>query len=240
MYNIKLPNFEGPFDLLLFFIKRDELNIYDIPISYITEEFLSYIRLMQYFDLELAGEFILMAANLMYIKAQMLLPISKEDNEEEIEDPRTNLVQKLLEYTKYKEAALSLKQMQEEQKYFSYRKLFDADIALIEQNTNYKNATLFDLISALRKSIERSKTKEIIHEVEIRNVSLEDRVNLILKVLSKKKRISFYDVIEGDSKIYIVVTFLAVLDLLKNNLISVFQDDFEDFIIIEQQPNESK
>lgn len=236
MYKIKLPNFEGPFDLLLYFIKRDELNIYDIPISHITEEFLNYIRIMQYFDLELAGEFILMAANLMYIKTQMLLPVTKDDNEEEIEDPRTNLVQRLLEYKKYKEAAVELREMSEDQKYVLYRKIFDGDIAIIEENTNYKNANLFDLIAALRKAIERNNKVEISHEVQIINVTIEDRSIHILTLLNTKKRINFGDVIKGVSRLHIVVTFLAILDLIRNNKIMVFQEDnLDDFLIIEPQ-----
>lgn len=236
MYKIKLPNFEGPFDLLLYFIKRDELNIYDIPISHITEEFLTYIRIMQYFDLELAGEFILMAANLMYIKTQMLLPITKDDNEEEIEDPRTNLVQRLLEYKKYKEVAIELREMSEDQKYVLYRKLFDGDISIIEEKTNYKNANLFDLIGALKKAIERNNKVEISHEVKIFNVTIEDRSSHILTLLDKKKRINFADTIKGVGRMYVVVTFLAILDLIRNNKIMVFQEDnFDDFLIIEPQ-----
>ncbi|MFP4528160.1 MAG: segregation and condensation protein A, partial [Candidatus Kapaibacterium sp.] len=127
MYNIKLPNFEGPFDLLLYFIKRDEINIYDIPIARITEEFLNYIRLMKIFDLELAGEFVLMAANLMYIKTQMLLPRYKDEEGEEIEDPRTQLVQRLLEYKQFKEASGEMAEMAEEQRYVYYREVFEAD-----------------------------------------------------------------------------------------------------------------
>ena len=98
MYKIKLPVFEGPFDLLLYFIKRDELNIYDIPISKITEEFLEYIRIIKLMDLDLAGEFIVMASTLMQIKSQMLLPRLQDSNGETIDDPRTELVQKLIEY----------------------------------------------------------------------------------------------------------------------------------------------
>ncbi len=236
MYKIKLPNFEGPFDLLLYFIKRDELNIYDIPISHISEEFLNYLRIMQYFDLELAGEFILMAANLMYIKTQMLLPITKDDNEEEIEDPRTNLVQRLLEYKKYKEAAIELREMSEDQKYVLYRRVFDGDIAIVEENTNYKNATLFDLIGALKKAIERNNKVEINHEVQIINVTVEERSAHIMSILHKKKRISFFDTVKDVSKLHIVVTFLAILDLIRNNMIMVFQEDnFDDFLIIEPQ-----
>jgi len=236
MYKIKLPNFEGPFDLLLYFIKRDELNIYDIPITEITEEFLKYIRLMQYFDLELAGEFILMAATLMYIKAQLLLPVTKDDNEEEIEDPRTNLVQRLLEYRKYKEAAIELREMSEDQKYIYYRKMFEGDISVVENITTYKNATLFDLLNALKKAVERSSKVEFKHEVEILNISIDEKSELILALLSKRKRINFVDAIAGNTKMHIVVTFLAILELIRSNQIIVFQEDnFDDFLIIEPQ-----
>ena len=236
MYKIKLPNFEGPFDLLLYFIKRDELNIYDIPITEITEEFLKYIRLMQYFDLELAGEFILMAATLMYIKAQLLLPVTKDDNEEEIEDPRTNLVQRLLEYKKYKEAAIELREMSEDQKYIYYRKMFEGDISVVENITTYKNATLFDLLNALKKAVERSSKVEFKHEVEILNISIDEKSELILALLSKRKRINFVDAIAGNTKMHIVVTFLAILELIRSNQIIVFQEDnFDDFLIIEPQ-----
>ncbi|MCL5991067.1 MAG: segregation/condensation protein A, partial [Bacteroidetes bacterium] len=118
MYKLKLPNFEGPFDLLLYFIKKDEINIYDIPIARITEEFLKYIRLMSLFDLELAGEFLVMAANLMYIKSQLLLPRESSGDGVDIEDPRTLLVQRLIEYKQIKEAARDLSMMAEDSRYY--------------------------------------------------------------------------------------------------------------------------
>ena len=241
MYKIKLPNFEGPFDLLLYFIKRDELNIYDIPISKITEEFLSYIRLIKYFDLELAGEFILMAATLMYIKAQLLLPATKDDNEEEIEDPRTGLVQKLLEYKKFKEAAADLKVMAENQKYVYYRHLFDADRALIENTAPYRNATLFDLLNAFKKAVERNSKNNFNHEVKILNVTIEEKSSMILEQLSKMKRINFSDITMALTRIHIVVTFLAILELMRSRKIYIFQDEnFDEIIITEPQTNNSE
>ncbi|MFM8437277.1 MAG: segregation and condensation protein A, partial [Candidatus Kapaibacterium sp.] len=128
-YTVKLPNFEGPLDLLLFFIKRDELDIYDIPIGKITREFLEYIRLMQLFDLELAGEFLVMASTLMQIKVRMLLPKEVDEKGEEVpgDDPRAELVQQLLQYSQYKEVSREFSEREEAQRYVYYRQMFDAD-----------------------------------------------------------------------------------------------------------------
>jgi len=234
MYKIKLPNFEGPFDLLLYFIKRDEINIYDIPISKITQEFLEYIKIMKFFDLELAGEFILMAATLMYIKSQMLLPINKDENEEAVEDPRNNLVQKLIEYKKFKEAAIELKERLEPNRYIFYRSYFESDKLIKESVSNYKNATLFDLINAFKKALDRKKLNEISHEVEIINLSVDEKSKEIVKLIKNKKRIKFSDLIINLPKIHIVITFLALLELIKLKTIYVFQEnDFDDIIIVE-------
>lgn len=237
MYKLKLPNFEGPFDLLLYFIKRDELNIYDIPIAKITGEFLKYIRMMQYFDLELAGEFIVMATTLMYIKTQMLLP--REDAEEgsEAEDPRTQLVQRLLEYKKFKEAAYNLQEMEDSQKYVYYRRYFEADRENAEEagKNNYANAGLFDLIKAFQKAIAKKNAEpEKQHVVNLFPVSVEERSAQLMKALIKKKRIIFSEYLKTATKPVIVVTFLAILDLIRRRKIYVSQDEvFEDIIISE-------
>lgn len=237
MYRIKLPNFEGPFDLLLYFIHRDELNIYDIPISKITEEFLSYIKLMQQFDIELAGEFIVMASTLMYIKSQMLLPRPKTDeNGEEIEDPRTELVERLLEYKQIKESAGELRDMHNEQKYHFYRNIFDADINKITNASNYKNATLFDLIKAFQKLSDRQKEKNLRHIIDVESTSVDEKSKLILDMLNKKKRLSFYGIVNLKVKIDVVITFLSLLDLIRHNKIFIFQKSNFDDIVIAQKP----
>lgn len=233
MYKIVLPNFEGPFDLLLYFIKRDELNIYDIPISRITEEFLSYIKMMQYFDLELAGEFILMASSLMYIKAQMLLPRANNDDELEIEDPRTGLVRKLLEYKVYKDAAKDLGDLAENNKYVYYRNIFDSDRNLLENMASYKNANLFDLINAFRTAMQKAATQEPQHIVQLESLTVEEKSDMILKVLSSYKRISFFELTNNIDRSHIIVTFLAILELMKYQKIWISQDEnFTDIIII--------
>lgn len=233
MYKIVLPNFEGPFDLLLYFIKRDELNIYDIPISRISEEFLNYIKIMQHFDLELAGEFILMASTLMYIKAQMLLPRPKNEEGNEIEDPRTGLVRKLLEYKLFKDASEDLSTLAESNKYVFYRNIFEADRNLIESTASYKNASLFDLINAFRVALNKVEPVIPQHIVELENITVEEKAEMIIMVLTSKKRISFFELTSSINRAHIIVTFLAILELMKYQKIWISQDEnFTDIIIM--------
>ncbi|ROL62030.1 segregation/condensation protein A [Bacteroidetes/Chlorobi group bacterium ChocPot_Mid] len=240
MYKIRLPNFEGPFDLLLYFIKRDELNIYDIPIAKITEEYLKYIRLMRFFDLELAGEFLVMVTTLMYIKAQMLLPKAINENGEEIEDPRTILVQKLIEYKQFKEASFDLQSMAENQKYVYYRKLF-AESSPQSENPDdvyYENSTLFDLLKAFKIAIERSQGVITEHIVNIKKVSIAEKASLILQTLKINKRLSFFNLVKNENRSNILITFLAILEMIKDKLIFIVQDShFEDIVIIERPDN---
>ena len=167
--------------MLLYFIKRDELDIYDIPISRITEEFLNYVRLMQMLDLELAGEFLVMAANLMLIKIQMLLPKDNDTETGEAEDPRTNLVNQLIEYKQMKEAAKEMSVISEEQKFVLYRKLFDEDrkLAKDSREPQYKESNVFDLLAALRKAIKRSEVNLKPHIIERNVISDEECSNFI-------------------------------------------------------------
>ncbi len=230
MYKIKLPNFEGPFDLLLYFIKKEEVNIYDIPIARIAEEFLSYIRLMQYFDLELASEFILMAANLMYIKSQMLLPRQKEDGVEDLDDPRKQLIQRLLEYQQIKDGARNIAESYENQKYTFYRTLFEADKEEYEEDT-YKNTTIFDLMTAFKKAIEKAKGDPP-HTVDMNTVSVEESMSALMDIVKSKKKVTFYNFVRNLDKMNIVATFLAILNLLKDNMIFIRQsNDFGDIVI---------
>ena len=237
MYKIKLPNFEGPFDLLLYFIQRDELNIYDIPISKITEEFLTYIKIMQQFDIELAGEFIVMSSHLMYIKTQMLLPRPKTDEEgEEIEDPRTELVEQLLEYKQIKEAAEDINELHQEQRYTYYRQLFDADLNRSESIAEYSNAGLFDLIKAFNRVIDRNKEKNLKHVVDVEPITIEDKSKEIISQLNAKKRLSFFRLVDNVVKIEIIVTFLSLLELIKQKRIFIFQkDNFDDIVIAQKE-----
>ena len=239
MYKIILPNFEGPFDLLLYFIKRDELNIYDIPIARISEEFLKYIKVMQYFDLELAGEFLVMAATLMYIKTQMLLPKPEDEENGEAEDPRTQLVQQLIEYKKFKYASKELSELADDNRYSYYRQLFDEDVKLAANSNGgyYRNTTLFDLLKALKKIIDRNnETQEFQHIVPLITYTVEEKSKLILDAIKLNKRISFFKLVQGEAKISIIVSFLAILELIKKRNIFIIQDVLFDDILICENP----
>lgn len=236
LYKIRLPNFEGPFDLLLYFIKRDEINIYDIPIAKITQEFLNYIKLMQYFDLELAGEFILMASNLMYVKAQMLLPRPKSEDADDIEDPRNLLVERLLEYKQIKEGSAEIKTLEENERYRYYRELFNADLRLVDDTENYKNTNLFGLLKAFKKALERNNIEEVDHHINFEPVTIEEKTELILNKLRIKPRLSFFEITNELTRRDLVVTFLAILEMIKNKKIIIIQkDNFADILISANQ-----
>jgi segregation and condensation protein A len=223
MYKIKLPNFEGPFDLLLYFIKKDELNIYDIPIAKITKEFLNYIRLMKFFDIELAGEFVFMSANLMYIKSQMMLPRPEDDGSEDYDDPRTQLVERLLEYKQIKDGAQKIENCYEDNRYNYYRHLFDAQ-QQVACGEVYKNTTLFDLMRAFQKALDRNKP-EPTHKIEFSQYTIEEKMQQIILYLKNNKKTTFANYIDGYDKIHIVVTFLAILNLLRDNMILLKQPE---------------
>jgi len=233
MYKIKLDQFEGPLDLLLFFIKRDELNIYDIPISQITSEFLEYVNLIKLMDLEVAGDFILMASTLMHIKVRMLLPREVDERGEEI-DPRAELIRALLEYKKYKEVAEDLTFFESNQRKLSSRGSFSADAieAPPEFEILLKNVSIYDLAKAFKKALEGIKPLAI-HEIQKINVSIDEQIQYILNRVSEKGEIHFLSLVHGmKEKIRIVITFVALLELTKMAKIGLRgSKKFNDFII---------
>lgn len=228
MYRVQLKNFEGPLDLLLFFIKRDELDIYDIPISYITGEYLEYIQLMEELDLDVASEFILMASMLMSIKAKMMLPREESETDEIDEsDPRYELVQKLLEYKRYKEMSLKMADLDEEARKRYLRGYPEAD-DVEKQATGeaLKDVTLFDLISAFRKVLTDMERKRIVHKVDKIEASIEEQSEFVINVLSAKGRQSFRQICaEITNRVVLVVTFLAVLEMIKEQQINLFIEE---------------
>jgi len=234
LYKVKLETFEGPLDLLLFFIKRDELNIYDIPISRITKEFLDYVNLMKLLDLEVAGDFILMASTLMHIKVRMLLP-HEVDEKGEVIDPRMELIQALLEYKRYKEVSEELSFMETNQRRISYRGNFSADekIAPPEYDILLKNVTVFDLAKCFKKAIEGIK-KVVVHEIKKIPISIEDQINFIITKLEAEKQLHFLSLVNDmREKIRIVITFIALLELAKMGRIRIKEtSDFNDFVLL--------
>lgn len=234
-YVISIANFEGPLDLLLFFIKRDELDIYDIPIARITEEFLSYTQALQALDLEQAGEFIVMAATLMQIKAKMLLPkMERGPDDEEEEDPRAELVRRLLEYKQYKEVAENLRVKEDEQRFVYYRQFFKADEKIIAVETPedaLKNVTLFDLLTAFKRALDRAP-KRTVHEVEQISYTVEEQTEYILTLFAHRSQVTFFELVGRIERVGIIVTFLALLELIKNKFVAFHQDDtFEDILL---------
>ncbi|MGK9475898.1 segregation and condensation protein A [Melioribacter sp. OK-6-Me] len=233
MYKIKLTQFEGPLDLLLFFIKRDELNIYDIPISKITKDFMDYLKMLQQLDLEIAGDFILMAATLMQIKVKMLLPKEVDEKGEEI-DPRADLVKALLEYKRYKEMTEEFSFMESNMRNYSFRSNFEYDEKEKSANLDVllKNISIYDLIKAFKKVIE-SKKEEPVHEIKKWNVTIEEQIDYIEKKVKLHKRITFNELMkEMVNKIRIIVTFIAVLEMVKSGQVGIEESpNFNDFII---------
>jgi len=226
MYTIKLQEFEGPLDLLLFFIKRDELDIYNIPISRITKEFLEYIHYMESLDLEVAGEFLVVAAELMQIKVKLLLP--PELGEEEEVDPRANLVKRLVEYKRFKEVAATMSMQEDEARKVFYRSYYEADprtITEAEEDSSLRDVSLFDLIASFRFAVERMP-KKFVHEVVRLNVTIEEQIEYILDYFSRRSEATFLELVqEMQEKIRIVVTFIALLELIRAKRILVRQSE---------------
>ncbi len=228
MYRVQLKNFEGPLDLLLFFIKRDELDIYDIPISYITGQYLEYMHLMEELDLEIASEFILMASMLMAIKAKMMLPREHDEFLELDEsDPRYELVQSLLEYKRYKEMSVKMADIDEEARKRYLRGYPEADN--VEQQATgeaLKDVTLFDLISAFRKVLTDIERSKVVHRVSKVETTIEEQVEFVLDELAKNGKQSFKEICNNiTNRVIIVVTFLAILEMIKEQQIDLFIEE---------------
>ena len=234
MYKVKLEEFEGPLDLLLFLIKKNEIDIYDIPIANITEQYLGYIELMELMDLDIAGDFLVMSATLMHIKSKMLLPPEERPSEEpEEEDPRAELVRRLIEYKAFKEAAGQLQSLESRQRDLFHRP-GDMDALQVDSaGERYFEASLFDLISAFSVVLSNIP-KETFLEVIKEHVTVEQKIRDILQLLSEKTSFSVKAVFEqAKSKVEIVVTFLALLELMKtHSILAVQKELFGDIEII--------
>lgn len=233
-YKIKLQNFEGPLDLLLFFVRKDELNIYDIPIARITKSYMEYIQLMQDLNLDVAAEFILMAATLMRIKVRMMLPKDPlQEEEEEMLDPREELSRRLIEYRQFKEASKSLSELDEYWRTVYRRSYFNFD--LLPQNPDetvgLRDVSFFDLLAAYKKALTRMP-KPIFHSVERLNVTVEEQAQFIMEFFQTRSCYLFSELCIEMGKVEIVVTFLALLDLIRQGAIAVKQASLFDDIWI--------
>ncbi len=228
MYRVALQNFEGPLDLLLFFIKREEVEIQDIPISKITDQFIEYLSLMEELDLEVASEFILMAGTLISIKAKMLLPRDESESDEIDEsDPRYELIQSLLEYKRYKEMGEEFRNFETDASKSYPRGNFKPDEVTKPHNGEVlKDVTLIHLIAAIQDILMRKPGEEPVHNVEKFEISTEDAGKNLLYSLRKHGKSSFRDLCKSiRNRLEVVVTFLAVLELVKESQLELFISD---------------
>jgi segregation and condensation protein A len=220
-YTVRLEMFEGPLDLLLHLIRKNEIDIMDIPIALITDQYLEYLRLMKVLNLDIAGDFLLMASTLLHIKSRLLLPASSEEEEEGGEDPRAELVRRLLEYQKYKEAAGELEKRPMKDRDFFLRTLpKDPE----EPQEERMEVNLFELLEAFRQVLARARD-EAVHEVTLEPMTIEQKIEEVLFLLRREKRsVAFHHFFPEDTtRQMIVITFLAILELVKSRLIRVFQ-----------------
>ena len=223
-YKVKLDIFEGPLDLLLYLIRKNEVDIYDIPIATITEQYLEYLDLMTVLNLDIVGEYLVMAATLTKIKSKMLLPPVADDEDEEVADLQAELMEHLLEYQHYKEVAYQLKNRELLEKDIFTR--LQADERVIEDNRDggVIEVSLFDLVDALRKVIEKKDLPGNLMEVNVERISVKDKIADIILTLKEKQEIIFQTIFDALSTKYeIIVTFLAVLELMRLRAIKVFQ-----------------
>lgn len=238
-YKIKLEIFEGPLDLLLYLVKKDHLNIYDIPIAKVTEQYLGYLNLMQLMDLNIAGEFLVMAATLMQIKSKMLLPVQETEGiEEEKVDPRAELVKRLLEYEKFKEIAESLRQRESNQGEVFKRPKVEIDKTPSDNKEVYFEASIFDLISAFSQAL-KDVPKEVFYEVIKDEFTIEEKIHEILHLLLVKPTLSLSELFgKAKDKLEIIVLFLAILELIRMKEIIVRQKElFQDIEITRNKEN---
>ena len=220
-YRIKLDIFEGPLDLLLHLVKKNEVELSDIPVATITDKYLAYLGLLQQLDLDVAGEYLVMAATLLHLKSRLLLPGEETSEEEEGEDPRAELARQLLEYQRFKEAAEMLNR----------RDLLDRDVFARaplpdetdpEQDVVY-DVSLGDLLDALQDVLKRA-APEVVHEVILERVSLRAQLCFVLDLLRERTAVVFTDLFpSGVTRLQILVTFLAVLELVRTRMVQIHQ-----------------
>ncbi len=232
-YEVKIDAFEGPLDLLLHLIKESKVDIWDIKIVDITDQYLNYIKSMQELNLNVASEYLVMASELMEMKSKMLLPRYKDEEEEEI-DPREQLIQKLVEYQKYKDMTESFKELEEVRHEF-YTKAPESLKEYANDDTVItSDVTLEDLMKAFEKFLKRKELeKPLSTTVTKKEITVEERRNSIRFILKDKKKVNFFELFDVVTKEYIVVTFLAVLEMAKKQELTIYQENNFDNIICE-------
>ncbi|KAA5539506.1 segregation and condensation protein A [Adhaeribacter rhizoryzae] len=246
-FEIKLPLFEGPFDLLLFFIERDELDIHDIPIFKITNDFMAYITELEQLNIEVASEFILIAATLMRIKAKLLLPRAEKDDQGNEIDPRKELVQHLLEYKKYKNVLTDLARLEDRRLMMETRGNIPDELQLIAKRSNLdyelQDLNLYKLMRVYEKAMNRFEEEQNRpkHTVYTYPYTIEDQKSFILKKVTTEKEVDFLQIVQAfPDKIGLIFNFLAILDMLQLNIISIrISDGFNNFRITPFEENQA-
>ncbi len=222
-YSVKVPVFEGPLDLLLHLIRHDKIDIYDIPIARITGQYLEYLEIMKELNLEIASEFLVMAATLIYIKSRMLLPPDETIEMEEQEDPRAGLVQKLLEYQAFKEASATLRERESVWTNAFSRAPLNPDDIPAETEPLLFEVNMFDLMGALEKILKKAPAEAL--SISRETLTVKDKIAFILERMETEHTTRFDSLFSGDeSRVQIIVTFLAVLEILRLGLARAYQD----------------
>lgn len=228
--NLKLEVFEGPLDLLLHLIKKNEIDIYDIPIALITQQYLAYLEMMRSLNLDIASDFLVMAATLLHIKSKMLLPASEEESEEDEtaegeEDPRAELVRRLLEYQRFKEAAQELIKGPLLNQEVFIRQFFEEKEREEAEELLGGELTLFDLVQAMKKVLQNLSAEEF-EEITIEHLTIKEKIHAIMEHLWEKESITFHELFTSlTPRPEIIVTFLALLELIRLRMIQVYQTD---------------
>ena len=232
--NFVINDFEGPLDLLLHLIKTSKMSIYDIKIEEITKQYVDFINKMKEMNLDVASEYLVMASELIEMKSKMLLPKTDEDEEEE--DPREELVNRLIEYQKYKDMVETFRNLETERKEIytkepiNYKELND------EYISNDGSVSVDDLVKALSKFLMRKEAeKPISTKITKKEISVSDRTRDIRTILNKKKKVSFFDLFEIKTKEYVVVTFLSILEMAKLGEIEIIQENNFNNIVISKK-----
>ncbi len=235
--HVKLPVYDGPLDLLLELIKKNEMDIYDIQIAEITRQYLACLEQMKQMDLEIAGEFLVLAATLIYIKSKMLLPVEEELEEEDGQDPRTELVRKLLEYQAFKEAARELGFLEDERGQFFTRQITDYYLGEMKESDldmGALSSNLFDLLTAFQNVLTRSGHEEM-HEVYEQIVTIEEKIAEVRQMLLERGRVLFSDLFKIRwTRNELIATFLAILEIVRTKYARVRQEEQFGEIAIEK------
>ncbi len=227
-YTIRIEAFEGPFDLLLFFIERDELDIYDIPIAKIADDFLGYVHTMEHLNIDMASEFILVAATLMRIKAKMLIPRKELDEQGKEIDPREELIQRLLEYKSYKEVTEELRRKEESRSMSFPRGNVQVELAALAEealaDAELESLTLYKLLQAFKRVMDRLEEakRNPVHTIVQYTFTIQEEQSNIVSKLVYKPRLDFMDVFATvQSRIHAIVTFLALLEMINNQVVRI-------------------